>query len=150
TAIYGSRGANGVILITTKKGKTGKTQVSANLYSGAGRVTNKVDMLSTAEYLELRREAFSYSENAPTEDNAPDLTLWSQDENTNCQIKLIGTNAPLPEANFSFSAGSELTTFLLSGTYRNDTTVQPGDNGYKKGSRMLTLQHNTPDQKFSV
>src|SRR5690606_21719151 len=150
TAIYGSRGANGVILITTKKGKAGKTQINANLYSGAGRVTNKVNMLSTAEYLELRKEAFSYSENDPNEDNAPDLTLWSQNENTNWQDKLIGNTAQLTEANVSFSGGSERTTFLLSGTYRNETTVQPGDNGYKKGSGMLTLQHNTPDQKFSV
>jgi len=150
TAIYGSRGANGVVLITTKKGKAGKTQINANLYSGAGRVTNKVNMLSTAEYLELRKEAFSYSENDPNEDNAPDLTLWSQNENTNWQDKLIGNTAQLTEANVSFSGGSERTTFLLSGTYRNETTVQPGDNGYKKGSGMLTLQHNTPDQKFSV
>ncbi len=150
TAIYGSRAANGVILITTKKGTPGKTQVNFNLYSGAGKVTNMVDMLSTAEYLELRREAFRNSGTTPTEENAPDLTLWSQTDNTNWQDRLIGNTAKLTEANASFSGGSELTSFLLSGTFRNETTVQPGDNGYTKGAGMLTLNHRTPDNKFNV
>lgn len=150
TAIYGSRGANGVILITTKKGKAGKTQVAFNLYTGAGKVTNKVDMLSTAEYLDLRREAFRNSDQEPTEENAPDLTTWSQTDNSNWQDRLIGNTASLTEANVSISGGSELTTFLLSGTLRSEGTVQPGDNGYKKGSGMLTLDHHTADRKFGV
>lgn len=150
TAIYGSRGANGVILITTKKGVSGKTQVNFNVYSGAGRVTNKLDMLSTAEYLELRREAFANSGETPTEENAPDLMLWNQTENTDWQEKLIGNTAHLTEANVSFSGGSELTTFMLSGTLRRESTVQPGDNSYTKGAGMLTLQHHTPDNKFGV
>src|SRR5690606_19559360 len=73
-----------------------------------------------------------------------------QTENTNWQEKLIGNTAQLTEANISISGGSELTTFMLSGTFRDEGTVQPGDNGYKKGSGMLTLQHHTPDQKFAV
>src|SRR5258706_7341696 len=52
TAIYGSRGANGVILITTKKGKTGKTKVDFNFYTGASNVANKMNLLGTQQYLE--------------------------------------------------------------------------------------------------
>ncbi|SEM68388.1 TonB-linked outer membrane protein, SusC/RagA family [bacterium A37T11] len=149
TAIYGSRGANGVILITTKKGKGGKTQVNFNVYSGAGKVTNQVDMLNTAQYLDLRKEAYKNSGTTPDPETA-DLYVWDQKAYTNWQDKLIGHSAKLTEANFSVSGGSDLTTFLLSGTFRNEGTVQGNDYGYKKGSGMLTVAHSTPDQKFSV
>ena len=51
TAIYGSRGANGVILVTTKSGKTGKLSVSFNTYSGFKKKANKIDVLSPTDYL---------------------------------------------------------------------------------------------------
>lgn len=56
TAIYGSRGANGVILITTRRGKLGKTEVSFNSYYGV-QVNNKLDIMNAAEFVEARREA---------------------------------------------------------------------------------------------
>ncbi|MCG8318943.1 MAG: hypothetical protein MI921_05545 [Cytophagales bacterium] len=56
TAIYGSRGANGVVLITTKKGRAGKTQVGVNFSTGIGQVANKVDLLNTQQYLAMRQE----------------------------------------------------------------------------------------------
>ncbi|EEI92769.1 TonB-linked outer membrane protein, SusC/RagA family [Sphingobacterium spiritivorum ATCC 33300] len=149
TAIYGSRGANGVILITTKKGSSGKTQVSFNAYTGAGKVSNNLEMLSTAEYLELRREAFANSGGTP-DPETPDLFKWSQTEDQNWQKLLMGNTGKLTEANFSASGGSELTTFLISGTFRNETTVQPGDNGYKKGAGMLSINHRSSNNKFSI
>ncbi len=56
TAIYGSRGANGVVIITTKKGGIGKSQVNLNLRSGVGKVDKKLDLLNTSQYLEARRK----------------------------------------------------------------------------------------------
>src|SRR5690606_10795588 len=149
TAIYGSRGANGVILITTKKGTAGNTRVNFNAYTGGGKVTNMVDMLPTAEYLELRREAFQNSGATPDPD-LPDLFEWDQNLDQNWQKKMMGGTAKVTEANVSIGGGSETTNFLLSGTLRNETTVQPGDNGYKKGSGMLSVNHNSADGKFSV
>ncbi len=58
TAIYGSRAANGAILITTKKGKAGKTSFDLNIRQGLGNVTRKMNILNTSQYLEMRREAF--------------------------------------------------------------------------------------------
>ena len=58
TAIYGSRGANGVILITTKKGKPGNTQFGLNVFTGASTVTRTMDLLDTKQYLAMRREAY--------------------------------------------------------------------------------------------
>ena len=59
TAIYGSRGANGVVLITTKRGKVGKTQFKTEISSTLGQVTNFLELLNTEQYLELRREGIS-------------------------------------------------------------------------------------------
>ncbi|MEI9806647.1 MAG: TonB-dependent receptor plug domain-containing protein [Bacteroidota bacterium] len=58
TAIYGSRGANGVILITTKRGEPGKTRVDFNYYMGTGKVTRKMDLLNLRQYLDFRYEAY--------------------------------------------------------------------------------------------
>src|SRR6201999_3992398 len=57
TAIYGSRGANGVILITTKKGKGGKAALTANVSTGASRVTRTMPMMNTQQFLTMMREA---------------------------------------------------------------------------------------------
>jgi len=58
TAIYGTRGANGVILITTKKGSAGKTKISFNSYWGDRRVTGQPDIMTGSEYVALKREAY--------------------------------------------------------------------------------------------
>ena len=59
TAIYGSRGANGVVLITTKKAKSGKTRFSGRMSSGIGQVTGFVKMMNTEQYLNMRELAFA-------------------------------------------------------------------------------------------
>ncbi len=58
TAIYGSRGANGVILITTKKGKPGRTSFNISISSGMNTPTRYIDLMNTTEYLAVRKEAF--------------------------------------------------------------------------------------------
>lgn len=57
TAIYGSSGANGVIIVTTKRGQTGKPKISYNGYIGVRSYTNLPDMMSGDEYVQLAREA---------------------------------------------------------------------------------------------
>ncbi len=57
TSIYGSRGANGVILITTKKGKAGKTKFDLHIQQGINKVTRYWDMMNTQQYLQMRKEA---------------------------------------------------------------------------------------------
>jgi TonB-dependent SusC/RagA subfamily outer membrane receptor len=57
TAIYGSRGANGVILITTKKGKSGAAKLNIDFKTGGSKVTSYLNLLSTPEYLNMRMNA---------------------------------------------------------------------------------------------
>jgi TonB-linked SusC/RagA family outer membrane protein len=150
TAIYGSRGANGVILITTKRGKSGRVTTEARVYSGISRVNKKVDMLNTQQYLALRREAFKNDNRTPDDANALDLTAWDQNLDQNWQEKLIGNTAKLTEGQLSLAGGSEQTNFLLSGTYRRETTVLPTNTDYNRGAFNFNLNHKSIDNKFSL
>ena len=150
TAIYGSRAANGVVLITTKKGKSGKTQVNFNIYTGISKVTNMIDMLNTEQYLAMRKEAFTNDGVTPTAANAPDLFEWDQKGYTDWQKLLIGNTAKVTEAQGSVSGGNAQTRFLLSSSFRNETTVMPGDLGYRRGSVLLNADHSSKDGKFNI
>ena len=150
TAIYGSRAANGVILITTKKGRAGKVQFNVNAYTGVSKTNNPVEMLSTADYLALRRQALANDNVAPTATNAPDLLTWDQNLDQKWIDKLIGNSAPLTEISTSLRGGSEQTNFLIGGTFRNEKTVLPNDFGYKKGALNLALTHNSLDKRLKL
>jgi len=150
TSIYGSRGANGVILITTKKGKAGKARLNINGYTGIGNVSRMLPLLNTSQYLTIRRQAFAADGITPTEENAPDLTLWSQTDNTNYEKMLIGGTAHQTDINTSISGGDKLTTFLLSGTFHHETTVQPGDSHDEHGALNMKVDHTSADGKLKV
>ncbi len=150
TAIYGSRAANGVILITTKKGKAGQTRFNLNVTSGGSKVVNLLDMLNTQQYLEMRREAFANDGKTPDEDNAPDLTVWDQHTYNNWQKKMIGNTANFTNVSASISGGTEQTRFLFSGTYDHQTTVMPNSLPFKKAGSHFSLDHTGLDGKFQA
>jgi len=150
TAIYGSRGANGVVLITTKKGKAGKTTFGANVSMGASRVTRFLKTLSTERYLEIRRQAFINDNILPTAANAPDLTVWDQNLNTDFQKEFLGNTARTYDANVNLSGGDQRTNFYLSGTYHKEYNVFPGKQGYHRGAANFSLNHSSADQRFSL
>lgn len=150
TAIYGSRGGNGVVLITTKKGVSGKTKFDVNVYSGAGAVANKVKMLSTEQYLQMRKEALKNDGIVGNEFNAPDLFVWDQNRYTDWHDKLIGGTAEILNTEASISGGNEYTRFLIRGGYREDGTVFPGEFKMKRTSALMTISHSSADQKFDI
>lgn len=148
TAIYGSRAANGVIMITTKKGRAGKIAVNANVFSGASKVVNRMPMLNTEEYLAMRREAFVNDGKTPTAESDPDLLVWSQTEYNNWQKRLMGNTANQTEAQLSVSGGSQQTRYMASGTWRKETTVLPNDLAYNRGTGRFSLDHGSKDNRF--
>lgn len=153
TAIYGSRGANGVVLITTKKGKAGKTKFSVNASSGASEVTRFVEMLGTEQYLALRRKGFANlttSPATPNATNAPDLTVWDQNTSTDWGRELLGRTAHTNDLTANLSGGDGLTNFYVSGTYHKEGNVYPGDQGYQRGGVNLNLNHSSLDQRFTM
>lgn len=152
TAIYGSRGGNGVVLITTKKGKPGKTKLDLNLSKGFSSVANihRVKNMTLDQYLEVRRAAFANSGISPTTTTAPDLTIWDTNSSTDFEKVLMGETAQTTDLSASFSGGNTQTNFLLSGTYHKETTVIPGNYSYNRGAIHLALEHNSLDRKFTA
>jgi TonB-linked SusC/RagA family outer membrane protein len=156
TAIYGSRGANGVILITTKKGKAEQTKVSVNARTGWGRVSKKVKLLNIDQYFEMRKEAY-VNDGLPIPDKTTipdntnyDLTYWDQNRLTDWQKVLIGGTAQYKDAQISVSGGSINTQFLISGGYHKETTVFPDDFADKKASFQFNINHSSNNQKFKL
>lgn len=150
TAIYGSRGANGVILITTKKAAPGKLAVSASYKTGYSRATRSMNMLTTQEYLQMRREAFANDGITPTVANAPDLLLWDTTRYTNFKELFTGGTATFNDAQVSIGASSGGTRFQLGLSYNKETTVySPSQNG-RRFTGTLNLGHTTPSRKFSI
>ncbi|WP_240347926.1 SusC/RagA family TonB-linked outer membrane protein [Longitalea arenae] len=150
TSIYGSRGANGVVLITTKRGKTGKTTVQANFYQGFGKVNRFIPMLNLQQYLTMRREAFANSNLTPNAANAPDLLVWDTTKSTDWQKFLIGGTARTTDAQTTISGGTGGTRFLFNAAYHRESTVFPGDNESKRLSFRLNADHTSRNGRFNI
>jgi TonB-linked SusC/RagA family outer membrane protein len=150
TAIYGSRGANGVVLITTKKGKAGKTKLDVNINTGTSELARYIPMLNLQQYLQLRREAFKNDGVTPTAANAPDLLVWDTTKSTDWQKTLLGGTGRILDAQATLSGGEGRTRFLFNAAYRRETSVFPGDNTGKRFSTRLHVDHNSADNKFNA
>lgn len=155
TAIYGSRGGNGVILITTKKGQVGKTAVNANFRYGISVIGNTMPMMNTQQYLQLRREAFS---NDGIEPNmtlydigyAPDLLAFNSDSYTDWKDFFLGNTAHNTNSYIALSGGSAGTGFRLSADYNRDTYIFPGDYSDKRIGFASAINHRSADKRFSA
>ncbi|MFC1225093.1 SusC/RagA family TonB-linked outer membrane protein [Pedobacter sp. BG31] len=150
TAIYGSRAANGVILITTKRSKQGKNQLDVVFNRGISKVTKKVALLDISEYLALRRQGFTNAGITPTVDNAPDLLVWDTTKTQDFQKQLIGNTASTTNASASFSGGAGGTSFLLSSNYSQQNTVFPDSRNSKSGGVRFNINHISNNQKLNL
>jgi len=150
TAIYGSRGANGVILITTKKGKAGSTTADFDFSTGVGKITQAAEFMNTEEYIQMRKEAFGNNNVTPTLANAPDLLGWDNTRYTDFKDLLIGGTSKVQNAQFRLSGGNSFTTFSFGANYYRETTVYPGESFLERKSANLNLNHSSSDKKFNV
>lgn len=151
TAIYGSRAANGAILITTKKGKAGDTQLDFNLQQGWGHVRKFMDLLNTEQYLEMRREAFKNDKLSPGATDYDLNGLWDANRYTDWQKELIGGTAQYQNAILTLSGGSNATNFRLSGTYNRMGTVFPGGGtGNPSANLNFSISSASTNQRFTA
>jgi len=150
TSIYGSRGTNGVVLITTKKGRSGGTKIGVNINSGITEVNRFIPTLDLQQYLALRKEGFSNDGITPNSTNAPDLTVWDQNSSTDWQKMFIGGTGHITDLQASMSGGNDQTRFFFNSAYRRESTVFPGDNSDRRFSSRLNLDHNSKDKKFNA
>jgi TonB-linked SusC/RagA family outer membrane protein len=142
TAIYGSRGANGVIIISTKKSSGGKEKISVQVTEGFSRVGPAAFRLfNTREYIAMRREAFVNDGVTPDKNNAPDVTVWDTTRYTNLKKLLIGNTARSQDYQASLTAGNAQTRLLLSMGYRRQTNVFSKELPYQRFSTHINIQH---------
>jgi len=150
TAIYGSRGANGVVLITTKKGKAGQMKIDANVYSGISRVTRMTTMLNTEQYLAMRNEAFTNDNITKTNANAADLLLFDQTRYTNFGKLFAGDAAAATDAQVNVSGGNVATQYRMGAGYHKEGTVWPGNFSSDRLSLNFNTYTTSANKKFSA
>ncbi|HEY8658958.1 MAG TPA: SusC/RagA family TonB-linked outer membrane protein, partial [Hanamia sp.] len=155
TSIYGSRGANGVIIITTKKGKKGETKFSINANAGFSKIGRSLNMLNTQQYVQMRREAFAndgytVSSNSSDPGYAPDITLWDTTRYTDFKKLLIGNTAQTNDVQASVSGGNASTQFFIGGGYHKETTVYPGNFSDGIASSHFNINHSSANKKFNI
>lgn len=134
TAIYGSRGANGVIMITTKKGKAGMRQLDYSFNLGVSTVAKKLDVLTGDEYRKTVSEL--------------GLTLDDKGQNTNWQDVIFRT-AISQNHYVSFMSGSENTSYRASAGYSNQNGVMEGS-GMKSANARMNINHKALNDKLKL
>lgn len=148
-AIYGSRGANGVVLITTKKGKEGKTKFNFSYSSGISEVTNKLDILNGQEYLSASKQAWFNSEMGTEEEfyqNLPygiyngDLTYQENKEiidNTNTDwVKTMLRTGFQHSFDLSASGGTKFVNYYMGGFYNKSNGIIVGNDFQRLGIKL--------------
>ena len=150
TALYGTRGANGVVLITTKRGLSGKTIFDLDVYRGITRATKLPKFANTEQYMQIRKEAFkndgvSYGLNDYDVNNT-----WDQNRYTDWGKKFLGGKSDLTNLQAGISGGNERTQFRISGNLNTEDSIFPGDYLNKTGSGIFNFNHNAFNQKLSL
>ena len=146
TAIYGARGANGVVLITTKRGKSGKTKITYDAYFGIQEPANTLEVLNAQQYMELQNE---FAVNDGRELPYPDIesTVNRIGEGTNWQEELYKTGL-IQNHQISLNGGAEKTKFFASLNYFNQEGIVD-NNGFERYTFRTNLDH-TISKKIST
>ena len=153
TALYGARGANGVILVTTKKGKIGKISTTVRLENSVSSPTTSMELADPVTYMKLNNEAIVTREPLAS-------LLYSQEKinntvpgsgsylfpATNWNQELLKEYATTQRANISVSGGGALATYYITGSYSHDNGILKADerNSFKSNinSNIFTLRSN--------
>ena len=149
-AIYGARGANGVVLITTKRGKEGKANVSLNISRGVSSPTNLVEWLNADEYIELFTEAAEYQTWGPDYitglfDDLSGGTDWRNREVDTDWNDIAFRDGSLFDVDFSVSGGDAKTTFYVGGSFNDTKGIILGNNLDRLAARA-NVRHKFNDR----
>lgn len=139
TAIYGSRGANGVVLITTKRGKSGRGTLSFETYFAQQQVANKLKLLNAGQFADLVNDAKIAANQTPVYVNPPNLgkgTDW-QDE--------LFRIAPMANYQLSFSGGDDKTKYAISGSFFDQKGIIENSN-FKRYTFRANLDRKVTDK----
>ncbi|WP_207425100.1 TonB-dependent receptor [Pedobacter sp. SYSU D00535] len=141
-AIYGSRAANGVVLITTKKGREGAPQITVSTRNSISEIPRRYDMMNAAEYVATNTRAF----NASGEPLQPGIAAYNGAVNTNWADEILRTGA-VQDYNATISGGGANSRYLLSGGYFKDKGTLIGRD-FDRGSFRINTEATRGKFKF--
>lgn len=151
TAVYGARGANGVVIVTTKSPKAGKTSISYNGYWQVKNFPRELDVLSPYEYVLAQYEYASLRGSSDLRNFTKyfgaydDLELYKYQKGTDWQDKLFGRPVLSQQHNISLTGGSEKTKFSFNTTYNKDEGLMP-ESGLERIYFNFKLNHKISDK----
>ncbi|HEX6431971.1 MAG TPA: SusC/RagA family TonB-linked outer membrane protein, partial [Niastella sp.] len=168
TALYGSRAANGVIIITSKKGRPGKTALTITFNTGVNTQARRLKLLNTQQYLDMRHEAwnntiqaglpvrnvFGFPSYTPNAANSYDLLVWDTTRYTDWQKVLLGST-PVYNTGISLSGGEGRTAYRLTAGYNSFKASYPhaqGKPGFReeKGTLSLTVSTHSLSNRLKI
>lgn len=148
TAIYGSRGANGVILVTTKNSKDGKTNITYNVFGGIRKLAKKLDVLSASDYVHWQYER-ALLDGTPTDytqyfGNYQDIDLYDNIAENDWQDLVFGRTGTTFNQNLSITGGSDKTKYSLSHSFVTDKAIMQMSD-FKRQNINFKLNHRLYD-----
>ncbi|WP_153801233.1 SusC/RagA family TonB-linked outer membrane protein [Foetidibacter luteolus] len=156
-SIYGARAANGVVLITTKRGRNAKTEFSFNSFSGIQKVARKIPFLSSKEFVALTEDARKQdlalyqsdpslfpSDFDPAVLTNPLPDSWNSNVNTDWLNEIFRT-APISNLQLSARGGNDKTRFFIAGNYFDQTGIVI-ENFFKRASFRLNVDNKVSDR----
>ncbi|MNK11502.1 TonB dependent receptor [compost metagenome] len=152
TAIYGSRGANGVVIITTKSGKDGKTMVSFDAYAGARQIVNKLDVMNPYEYVMYQYELYNNNTAQDVKDTFTkrygtyeDLDIYKNVKNIDWQDRVFGRQAFSNTQILNLSGGTKTTTFNFTLNNVNEDGIML-ESGFRRTFASFRFDHKISDK----
>ncbi|OBQ52252.1 collagen-binding protein [Tamlana sp. s12] len=149
TAIYGSRGANGVIIITTKSGKAGKIQVNFNAFYGAKSIANTIDVLDPQDFVNWQYEYAMLRENPSSYEKF--FGLWQDQDQydgvkgNDWQKQIYGQMGEVQSRNLSIRGGSEKINYNFNYALYDEKAIMVGSN-YKRNNLSFALKNKASDK----
>ncbi|MBE5317626.1 TonB-dependent receptor [Pedobacter sp. MR2016-19] len=144
TAIYGARGANGVILVTTKNSKDGKTNITYNVFGGTRKVAKKLDVLSASDYVHWQYERAlldgSITDYTQYFGNYQDIDLYNNIAENDWQDLSFGRTGTTFNQNLSITGGSDKTKYSLSHSFVSDKAIMQMSD-FKRQNINFKLTH---------
>jgi TonB-linked SusC/RagA family outer membrane protein len=144
TAIYGSHGANGVVIITTKRGKKGTSNINFNTYYGTQRVAKKLDLLNGAQWEGLVNDINLSDGVAKTFSASQIAAVGAGSDWQNSALR----SAPILNDELTISGGDERSRYLISGDYFNQQGTIT-NTGFKRYSARVNYEKDVTD-KFKI
>lgn len=132
SAIYGSEGGNGVVIISTKRAKNGISEINYNYYHGVQSVANYVEMMDASQYIDYERQAYILENKGPLESSKylakmATYDTWDSTATYTNWMDQILSPAPVDEHNISFATATENSQIYLSATHYSQDGIIGGD-----------------------